>query len=221
MAPSYPRGSWFEQTWISSISGSFHINISFPGPVVLEKKIFKDFPYIIISKLRIISLRHSSDPSKFLAPIFWHYIDYFHRVLLSYFGFPTFRFEHHWRDIICRNAHLVHQNWYRIRFIYVNLWSPIVAPSDTRGSWFEQTWISIISGSFHINFSFTGSVVLEKKIFKWHHPIFAFSWLSPLWRGAWSFIWTNLNPLHPRMICTKFGWIWPIGSWEEVENVKS
>ena len=26
-------------------------------------------------------------------------------------------------------------------------------------------------------------MVLEKKIFKWHHPIFAFSWLSPLWRG--------------------------------------
>ena len=24
---------------------------------------------------------------------------------------------------------------------------------------------------------------LDKKIFKWHHPIFAFSWLSPLWRG--------------------------------------
>ena len=51
------------------------------------------------------------------------------------------------------------------------------------GSWFEQTWISSISGSFYINFSFPVSVVLEKKIFKWHHPIFAFSWLSPLWWG--------------------------------------
>ena len=58
-----------------------------------------------------------------------------------------------------------------------------MAPSYPRGSWFEQTWISTISGSFHINFSFPGPVVLEKKIFKWHHPIFAFSWLSPLWRG--------------------------------------
>ena len=59
-----------------------------------------------------------------------------------------------------------------------------MAPSYPRGSWFEQTWISTISGSFHINFSFSGPVVLEKKIFKWHHPIFAFSLLSPLWRGS-------------------------------------
>jgi hypothetical protein len=29
------------------------------------------------------------------------------------------------------------------------------------------------------------------------------------------FIWTNLNSLHPRMICTKFDWIWPAGSGEE------
>ena len=25
----------------------------------------------------------------------------------------------HWRDIICRNAHLVHKNWYRIWFIFI------------------------------------------------------------------------------------------------------
>ena len=35
-----------------------------------------------------------------------------------------------------------------------------------------------------------------------------------------SFFWTNLNPLHPRMLCVKFGWNWPSGS-EEDENVKS
>jgi hypothetical protein len=27
-----------------------------------------------------------------------------------------------------------------------------------------------------------GPVVLEKRIFKWPHPIFSFLWLSPLWR---------------------------------------
>jgi hypothetical protein len=27
-----------------------------------------------------------------------------------------------------------------------------------------------------------GPVVLEKKIFKWPHPIFTFLWSSPLWR---------------------------------------
>ena len=51
--PTIPLGSWFVQTWISTTSGSFHINLSFPGPVVLERKIFKDFPYIIICKTLI------------------------------------------------------------------------------------------------------------------------------------------------------------------------
>ena len=31
----------------------------------------------------------------------------------------------------------------------------------------------------------------------------------------WSFRWTNLNPLHPRMLCAKFGWNWPNGSGED------
>ena len=34
-------------------------------------------------------------------------------------------------------------------------------------------------------------------------------------RIEWLFIWTNLNPLHPRMHCAKFGWNWPSGSGEE------
>ena len=34
-------------------------------------------------------------------------------------------------------------------------------------------------------------------------------------KRAGSFIWTNLNPLHPRMLCAKFGWNWPCGSWRE------
>ena len=40
-------------------------------------------------------------------------------------------------------------------------------------------------------------------------------------RIEWFFIWTNLNPLHPRMLCAKFGWNCPSGSGEEDENVKS
>ena len=126
-----------------------------------------------------------------------------------------------------------------------------------------------MSGSFHVNLNFSGPVVLEKKIFKWPHPIFVI--ISPLkrtWPFIWTnlnspysrmisikfdwnwpagsgedfkkisvyfyyfaiispcrrvlpFIWTNLNPLPPRMICGKFGWNWPSSSGEEVENVKS
>ena len=45
--------------------------------------------------------------------------------------------------------------------------------------------------------------------------------LSPLGKGE-TFTWTNLNSLHLRVLCTKFGWKWPSGSWEEEEeNVKS
>jgi hypothetical protein len=52
-------------------------------------------------------------------------------------------------------------------------------------SWLLETltWIYIISESFHVNMSSSTSVALEKNILKWPHPIFAFLWLSPLWRG--------------------------------------
>ena len=46
--------------------------------------------------------------------------------------------------------------------------------------------------------------------------------ISP-WKRAGPFICTNvnLNHLHPRMHCAKFGWNWLSGSGEEDENVKS
>ena len=34
-------------------------------------------------------------------------------------------------------------------------------------------------------------------------------------RINWFFIWTNLIPLHPRMLCAKIGLNWPSGSGEE------
>ena len=40
------------------------------------------------------------------------------------------------------------------------------------------------------------------------------------WKRMWPFIWTNLNSLHPRMCCAKFGWNWPSGSGED-QNMKS
>ena len=38
--------------------------------------------------------------------------------------------------------------------------------------------------------------------------------ISP-WKRAGPVIWTNLNPLHPRMLLAKFGWNWLSGSEEE------
>jgi hypothetical protein len=57
---------------------------------------------------------------------------------------------------------------------HVNMVFLIVAPPDPWGPWFEETWNYIISESFHVNMSSSGSVVLEKKIFIWPLPIFAF-----------------------------------------------
>ena len=33
-------------------------------------------------------------------------------------------------------------------------------------------------------------------------------------KSAWFLIWINLNPLHPQILCAKFGWYWPSGSGE-------
>ena len=61
-----------------------------------------------------------------------------------------------------------------------------------------------------------GSVVLEKRNFKKLSSMYFryFVIISP-WKRAGPFIWTTLNPLHPRMLCAKFGWNWPSGSREE------
>jgi hypothetical protein len=40
------------------------------------------------------------------------------------------------------------------------------------GTMMWTTWICTLSGSFHVNLSFSDLVVLENKIFKWPHPIF-------------------------------------------------
>jgi hypothetical protein len=63
-----------------------------------------------------------------------------------------------------------------------------------------------MSECFHVKFSFSGFIVLKDKIFKWPHPFLTFLWLSRVWRGPDPFIWTNLNSLHQRIICTKFDW---------------
>ena len=50
MAPPFPRGSWFLQFRIYTTPECFHISFTFSGPVVLEKKIFKDYSYIFLYK---------------------------------------------------------------------------------------------------------------------------------------------------------------------------
>jgi hypothetical protein len=59
----------------------------------------------------------------------------------------------------------------------------------------------------------------EEDFLKFSMYFYSFAIISP-WRGAIQFLWTNLNPLHSRMICAKSGYNWSSDSGEEVENVK-
>ena len=45
--------------------------------------------------------------------------------------------------------------------------------------------------------------------------------LSNFWDMKGFFIWTNLNPLHPRMLFAKFGWNWHSCSREEDSEIMS
>jgi hypothetical protein len=56
-----------------------------------------------------------------------------------------------------------------------------------------------MSKSFNVNLSFSCPVIFEK-IFKWPHPIFVI--IFTLIR-TWPFIWSNLNFLYSKIICTK------------------
>ena len=72
---------------------------------------------------------------------------------------------------------------------------------------FKQTLILFTQGCFVPSLVEIGPVVREK-IFKTLPMYFChFLKISTLGNGQ-DFIWTNLNPLHPKMICAKFDWNW-------------
>jgi hypothetical protein len=67
--------------------------------------------------LNFITSSYSINPSTDLAQ--FHGTVCFFRLFYSFHNFldfQLFRPKYHWRDLISRNAHLVHQNWYRISF---------------------------------------------------------------------------------------------------------
>ena len=94
-----------------------------------------------------------------------------------------------------------------------------------RGSSVERIWITTTQGCFVPNLDEIDPAILEEKAFKFRQCVSLFRnslnspKLSP-WKRVWTFIWTNLNFLHRRMLA-KFGWNWPNGSGEEDKNVKS
>ena len=126
------------------------------------------------------------------------------------------------------NAHLKNQskliNTFEQSYGYIIKLNRRGKPSVLRIKWsfFVKPWGSFTQGRFVPNLVEIGPVVLGRKIFKLGKYIFAICHISPWKRGMTlhvnkfqSQISDNMSPLHPRMICAKFGWIWPSGSGEE------
>ena len=76
----------------------------------------------------------------------------------------------------------------------------------------EKGWIPFTTWFFQSSLVEIDQVALEKKIFKNFVNVFSLFFITSPWKVTGSFIWTNLNLIHPRMLCTKFSWNWPSGS---------
>jgi hypothetical protein len=148
------------------MSESFHINFIFLGPVLL-KKIFKDFSYINTCKNGFPYCGPTQLPgTMILTNWFCTMSNTFH---------ANFTFSGPWMHLYKQETHGPHPSpeslWQIFKDICYTFTDklqygfPIVAPSNPRGLWFEQTWICTMSGWFHENLNSSGTMVLEK-IFK-------------------------------------------------------
>ena len=91
----------------------------------------------------------------------------------------------------------------------------IISPWKRTGPSFEQLWIPFTQGCLVQSLIEISPRVLEKMIFKLSKCIFRYLVIISPWKRAGPFIWINLNHHHSGMLCAKFGWNWPCGSWEE------
>ena len=88
-------------------------------------------------------------------------------------------------------------------------------------------WASLNSNDprmFCASLGWISPVVLEKKIFENRQCTCAFSYCCfyLLWEKSFKSVAlhsTNLKAYNPRMLWSKFGWIWP-NCFEEIKNVK-
>ena len=74
-----------------------------------------------------------------------------------------------------------------------------------RGLSFEQNWIPFSKGCLVSNLwkwpSGSGEESFLNSSMYFHNYV-----IISLWKRAGPFIWTNLSPYHPRMLCAKFTW---------------
>ena len=93
----------------------------------------------------------------------------------------------------------------------------IISHWKRAGSSFEQTWIP---SKCVISLVKIGDMVLVE-IFLIVSIYFHYFFITSPWKKVWPFIWSILNPLHPRKLCAKFNWNWASGFGEDDENVNS
>ena len=82
---------------------------------------------------------------------------------------------------------------------------------EVNGSSFEQTWIPFTQGCIVPKFGWNWPSDSREDFFNFVNASLLFRNYLPLEKGG-PFNWKKLNPLHPRILCTKFGWNWPSGS---------
>ena len=101
---------------------------------------------------------------------------------------------------------------------------------------FATSWLSPIGNGLALNWailiSFHPRILCAKYDWSWpscfgenefliSSKYFCYFVIISPWKLKGPFIWTNLNPLHMRMLCAIIDWNWPSGSWKEDENVNS
>ena len=59
------------------------------------------------------------------------------------------------------------------------------------------------------NLAEIGPVALEKNIFKFQQFYFCYFISFSTWNYTRTFVWTNMNSIHPRILCVKVGWSCP------------
>ena len=120
------------------------------------------------------------------------------------------------KDALCQvKLKFVHWIWIRRFLNFVNFFRFFVIISNWKRAqpFIWKNWMPYTKECFMP--SLVEISALEKNILKFRQCILPFLYHLPLERGVAS-IWTNWNPLYPRMFCAKFGWNWSTGSEENV-----
>ena len=121
-----------------------------------------------------------------------------------------------WTMHLCQirlNCHVIREKRilkFRESIFTISLLSPL-------GKWhvpsFEQIWTPFTQLQFFMPCLFEISPLILEKIFKFRlmNVVSLFCNYLPC-KKIQPFIWSNLKPLYPRMLCAKFGGNWPCGS---------